>query len=32
MYHNLRELLQQAEDHEVLLSEIVLQMRWNSLA
>lgn len=25
MYHNLRELLQQAEDHEVLLSEIVLQ-------
>ncbi|MBR6643362.1 MAG: L-serine ammonia-lyase, iron-sulfur-dependent, subunit alpha [Lachnospiraceae bacterium] len=25
MYHNLRELLQQAEDYEVLLSEIVLQ-------
>ena len=25
MYHNLKELLQQAEDHEVLLSEIVLQ-------
>ena len=25
MYHNLRELLQQAEDHEVMLSEIVLQ-------
>lgn len=25
MYHNLHELLQQAEDHEVLLSEIVLQ-------
>ena len=24
MYHNLKELLQQAEDHEVLLSEIVL--------
>ncbi|MBP3569438.1 MAG: L-serine ammonia-lyase, iron-sulfur-dependent, subunit alpha [Lachnospiraceae bacterium] len=25
MYHNLKELLQQAKDHEVLLSEIVLQ-------
>lgn len=25
MYHNLQELLRQAEDHEVLLSEIVLQ-------
>ena len=25
MYHNLKELLKQAEDHEVLLSEIVLQ-------
>ena len=25
MYHNLKELLQQAEDHEVFLSEIVLQ-------
>lgn len=25
MYHNLHELLQQAEDHEVLLSEIVLE-------
>ena len=25
MYHNLKELLQQAEDHEVLLSEIILQ-------
>ncbi len=25
MYHNFKELLQQAEDHEVLLSEIVLQ-------
>lgn len=25
MYHNLKELLRQAEDHEVLLSEIVLQ-------
>jgi len=25
MYHNLKELLQQAEDHEMLLSEIVLQ-------
>jgi len=25
MYHNLKELLQQAEDHEVMLSEIVLQ-------
>ena len=25
MYHNLKELLQQAQDHEVLLSEIVLQ-------
>ena len=25
MYHNLKELLQQAEDHEVLLSEIVLR-------
>jgi len=25
MYHNLKELLRQAEDHEVLLSEIILQ-------
>ena len=25
MYHKLRELLQQAEDHEILLSEVVLQ-------
>ncbi len=25
MYHNLKELLQQANDHELLLSEIVLQ-------
>ena len=25
MYHNLKELLQQAEDHEILLSEVVLQ-------